>query len=193
MNANIVEIPIFPLQLKLQPGQQVPLRIFEPRYLDMVKKVAGKKEGFGIVQITAGGDVGPTPDIKPYGTLATIVDFDTLEDKLLGITILGERQFKIRNTWVEDSGLMMGSVEIVAPGNEEINFETGPDNAGPLDIKIAKQLGIPTREYVNALLKKQIKTEHLEPGDIVDGEKLTKTRVIFRYQGRSTYIDIEEK
>ncbi len=193
MNTNILEIPLFPLQLKFRPGDRVSLRIFEPRYLDMVKKVAGKKEGFGIVQITAGGDVGPTPAITTYGTLATIVDFDTLQDKLLGITVLGERQFKIRNTWVEESGLMMGSVEIVAPGDEQINLETSSENAGPLDIQIAKQLGIPTGEYVNALLKKQIKTEHIEPGEIVDGQKLTKTRVIFRYQGRSTYIDIEEK
>ncbi|MBF0357259.1 MAG: LON peptidase substrate-binding domain-containing protein [Magnetococcales bacterium] len=193
MKENILEIPIFPLHLKFMPGDRVPLRIFEPRYLDMVKKVAGKKEGFGIVQITEGGDVGPTPEIKPCGTLATIVDFDTLENKLLGITVLGERQFKIRNTWVEGSGLMMGSVKVADIGDEKINLQTDSENAGPLDIKIAKQLGIPTREYVNALLKKQIKTEHLEPGEIIDGEKLTKTRVIFRYQGRSTYIDIEEK
>nr|CRH05734.1 Peptidase S16, lon-like protein [Candidatus Magnetococcus massalia] len=107
-----MEIPLFPLHAELQPGDHLELRIFEPRYLQMIKRVAGKKEGFGIVQIVAGSDAGPTPVIVDHGILATLVDFEARPDGLLGIKVLGERTFKIDKTWVLDDGLMMGEVTL---------------------------------------------------------------------------------
>ncbi|MBF0620947.1 MAG: LON peptidase substrate-binding domain-containing protein [Magnetococcales bacterium] len=105
-----IEIPLFPLHTELLPAHQLALRIFENRYLDMVKQVAGKKESFGIVRILAGNDIGETPTTVSQGVLATIIDFETLSDGLLGITILGGRRFQVRQTWVLNNGLMMGRV-----------------------------------------------------------------------------------
>ncbi|MBF0380163.1 MAG: LON peptidase substrate-binding domain-containing protein [Magnetococcales bacterium] len=187
-----LEIPLFPLATKLVAGEQISLRIFEPRYLDMVKKVAGKKEGFGIVQILEGSDIDYNPTIASFGTLATIIDFETLPENLLGITVLGERHMQIFKTWSQEDGLIMAHVLPVDDSDSLINEEIGPENAGPLDRKVAKGLGIPTQEYVEALLNKRVKTEHLKAGSLVDGIKLNRTRVIFRYQGRSTFIDLDD-
>ncbi len=61
-----------------------------------------------------------------------------------------------------------------------------------MDRQIATGLGISTQEYVTALLGKRIQTEHLKPGTVIDGVKLSRSRVIFPYQDRSTYLDLDE-
>ncbi|MBF0370290.1 MAG: LON peptidase substrate-binding domain-containing protein [Magnetococcales bacterium] len=187
-----MEIPLFPLGSELKTGQRLSLRIFEPRYLEMIKRVAGKEEAFGIVRILSGHEVGETPTVVSHATLATIVDFDTLPDGLLGITVLGERPIRIHRTWVQADGLMMALVSPLPPRNQSMSRETHSEDAGPMDYQVAEGLGVPVAEYVQALLGKRVQTERLEAGTIVNGIKLAKTRVIFRYQGRSTYIELDE-
>ena len=41
--------PLFPLTINVLPGALLPLQIFEPRYIDMVKSSLSKSEGFCIV------------------------------------------------------------------------------------------------------------------------------------------------
>ncbi|MEG3639523.1 LON peptidase substrate-binding domain-containing protein [Magnetococcus sp. PR-3] len=111
---SMMEIPLFPLHVDLQPGQKLPLRIFEPRYLNMIKRVAGKTAAFGIVPIIEGSDAGAIPLIEERGTLVTITDFQKMPDGLLGITVLGEGPFKIHRTWTLEDGLLMGEISTVA-------------------------------------------------------------------------------
>ena len=40
--------PVFPLSINVLPGAYLPLQIFEPRYLDMVKNSLAREEGFCI-------------------------------------------------------------------------------------------------------------------------------------------------
>ncbi len=65
-------------------------------------------------------------------------------------------------------------------------------NAGAMDRQVAGGLGVPVEEYVEALLGKRVQTERLEKGDVVGGETLQKTRVIFRYKGRQTHLDLDD-
>ena len=44
----MAEIPLFPLPMVLFPGGKLPLQIFEPRYLDMVKNCMREEIGFEI-------------------------------------------------------------------------------------------------------------------------------------------------
>ena len=187
-----MKIPLFPLHGKLFPDKNIALRIFEPRYREMIKRVAGKKEAFGVVPILVGSDAGKTPTILPHGTLASIVDFDTLPDGLLGITIMGGRPFAVHHTWVLADGLMMGHVTPLTAAENSTIGETRSGNAGPLDHRVADGLGVPVDEYVLALLSKRVQTEFLGIGSHIDGIPLTKNRVIFRYQGRTTFIDLDE-
>ena len=104
------EIALFPLNTVLFPGGPLPLRIFEPRYLDMVRHCLREERGFGVVLIREGSEVGPA-EFEPVGTLARIVDFNTLPGGLLGLSNVGERRFRVRERRRQRDGLNVGAVE----------------------------------------------------------------------------------
>ena len=105
------ELPLFPLHTVLFPGGVLPLRIFEPRYLDMVSACLRADSGFGVVAIREGRETGGQPtSIHPVGTLARIVDFDRLDDGLLGITCLGVQRLRVIGHRVRPDQLLIGQV-----------------------------------------------------------------------------------
>jgi uncharacterized protein len=110
--ASTAEIPLFPLNTVLFPGGPLPLRIFEPRYVDMVRYCMREHAPFGVVLIRAGVEAGGTvTSTADIGTSARIVDFFQMPDGLLGIRCIGERKFKVLERRVQSDGLNMGKVE----------------------------------------------------------------------------------
>lgn len=105
-----LDIPLFPLSAVLFPGGPLQLRIFEPRYLDMVRECARSGAGFGVCLILQGREVGEPAVPAAVGTLARITDFYTLPDGLLGIAAEGCARFRVLSTRVRDNGLMHGRV-----------------------------------------------------------------------------------
>ena len=112
------EIPLFPLRTVLFTGGRLPLRIFEPRYVDMVSWCMREQSGFGVVLIrealearTAADD--DQPRIFNIGTYATIVDFNRLSDGLLGIISTGGGKFRVLASYERPDHLMMGEVEML--------------------------------------------------------------------------------
>jgi Lon protease-like protein len=103
-------IPLFPLNVVLFPGGPLPLRIFEPRYVDMVKRCMRESAPFGVVLIRDGAETGAA-ETCAVGTSARIVDFHQLPDGLLGLSCLGERRFRIRSHRRQTDGLNIGEVE----------------------------------------------------------------------------------
>ncbi len=106
----VSELPLFPLSTVLFPGGRVSLRIFEPRYLDLVKRCGRSGEGFGICLILDGREVGDPATPAAHGTEAVIVDFSMTDDGLLGLTVEGRRRFHVERTRVRDDGLLLGDV-----------------------------------------------------------------------------------
>lgn len=112
MNAPAGErIPLFPLQTVLFPGGPLPLRIFEPRYVDMVGRCMRNGSGFGVVLILEGGETGGVSSTAEVGTEATIEDFSRLPDGLLGLMCRGGRRFRLLSRERETDGLNVGNVE----------------------------------------------------------------------------------
>ena len=107
------EIPLFPLNTVLFPGGVLPLRIFEPRYLAMVKRCMREGSAFGVALIQSGRETDAQVVACSVGTLAQIVDFDQLPDKLLGITTRGTQRFRSLNARVRDDGLHVSQVELL--------------------------------------------------------------------------------
>lgn len=108
------ELPLFPLGTVLFPGGTLPLQIFEPRYLDLVKRCMREDAPFGVVLLREGAEAGRAdapPAIAPVGTEARIVDFTQLSNGLLGITSRGGPRFRVRRHRVADDGLIIGEVE----------------------------------------------------------------------------------
>jgi hypothetical protein len=112
------ELPLFPLNTVLFPGGILPLRIFEPRYLDMVKDCMRNNHGFGVCMIIQGEEVGQNTASAALGCEARIVDFDQTPDGLLAITALGERRFHVEQVKIRSNGLVMGEVSWLAPAQD---------------------------------------------------------------------------
>jgi uncharacterized protein len=111
------DLPLFPLSTVLFPGATLSLRIFETRYLDMIRDCARHGTGFGICLILEGEEVGDPSMPAAIGTLAHISDFHTLPDGLLGIHAQGTQRFHALRTRVRDNGLIHAEVELL-PENE---------------------------------------------------------------------------
>jgi hypothetical protein len=105
-----MQVPLFPLHTVLYPEGPLPLRIFEPRYLDMISECLRNDHRFGVLLIKDGGETGPatTYDI---GTLARISDWYQGSDGLLGVTAVGEERFRLLSAERRKNGLHVGQIE----------------------------------------------------------------------------------
>ncbi len=108
-------LPLFPLHTVLFPGGPLALRIFEPRYLDMVRRCTREQTSFGVVAILEGAEAGAAARIATVGTEARIVDFDALPDGLLGIRCLGGGRLRVLRRWQQGDGLNLAEVQPLPP------------------------------------------------------------------------------
>ena len=93
-------LPLFPLDTVLFPGGVLPLKIFETRYIDMVRDCMKRDAPFGVVRIKSGKEVGAAAEPDRVGCLAHIVEWDMPELGLLLLQISGSQRFRIMETRV---------------------------------------------------------------------------------------------
>lgn len=106
-------IPLFPLHAVLFPGAPLPLRIFEPRYTDMISQCLKNGTGFGVCLIREGNEVGNAASTHEIGSMAEIVDWHMRQDGLLGIVVKGGKRFRIVKQFVESNQLLKAEVELL--------------------------------------------------------------------------------
>lgn len=104
-------LPLFPLHTVLLPGATLALRVFERRYLDMVRDCGRNGHGFGICMIVEGGEAGEPALPAAFGTEAVVEDFGTDGGGLLTLQVRGMRRFQVQRTRVRDNGLIMAEVQ----------------------------------------------------------------------------------
>ncbi len=107
-----VDMPLFPLGSVLFPGGRLHLRIFEPRYLDLVRECARNGSPFGVCLILVGHETGEPAVPAAIGTLARISDFDRDEDGLLGIVAEGGARFRVARSRIRVDGLLRGDAKL---------------------------------------------------------------------------------
>ena len=108
-------LPLFPLSATLVPYGRMPLQIFEQRYLELVKTSMRSGESFGIVRIERGAEVSTSdlPTLAAMGSVASIVDWDQLDNGLLGITVQGGARFRPLKTWRQEDGLIQAEIDLL--------------------------------------------------------------------------------
>jgi uncharacterized protein len=111
---NLDQIPLFPLNAVLFPGGPLKLRIFEPRYVDMIGRCMREGSSFGVAMIVEGTEAGGPATTATIGTSARIVDFEKLPDGLLGITAVGDRCFRLESVRRQADGLNVAEIEWLA-------------------------------------------------------------------------------
>jgi Lon protease-like protein len=111
---TLSSLPLFPLGTVLFPGGVLPLRIFEVRYLDMIRKCHKAGAPFGVVSLTQGTEVrhpGAKEAFASVGTLATIGEFETPRPGLMMIRAMGAQRFRITSSDQLRHGLWVADVE----------------------------------------------------------------------------------
>ena len=111
------EIPLFLLNTVLHSGGRLELRVFETRYMDMVKSCLRHATAFGVCLLAQGDEVvqpGSLP-ASPHsvGTLARIVDWDMPQMGILNIVVQGEMRFRILAHHESSDGLIWAQAELL--------------------------------------------------------------------------------
>lgn len=103
-------LALFPLRTVLFPDGPLPLRIFEPRYLDMISRCLKENRHFGVLLLRSGSETGDARTVN-IGTLARINDWYQGSDGILGITAVGVERFRLRSYVRQDDGLYVGNID----------------------------------------------------------------------------------
>ena len=188
MDPISAELPLFPLGTVLFQGGNLQLQIFEPRYLDMVSACMRDDLPFGVVLIRTGSDTwrpgSAGPDLFQIGTEARIVDFNQLGNGRLGITVCGQRKFRVREVTEQADHLLRGTVTFLPeepvmaveqehqelvdlltellthPGVQQLNLDIDLSDARSVGWRLSELLPIEA-EIKQSLLQLQLPRERL--------------------------------
>jgi len=108
------EIALFPLHTVLFPGGLLPLRVFEPRYMEMATACLRERMPFGVCLIREGSEVGAPAVPHAVGCLARITQWDMQQLGVLSITVRGEGRFRVLEKRVQRDGLIRSEIELLA-------------------------------------------------------------------------------
>ena len=100
---------LFALDCHILPDGRLPLRLFEPHHLQILKESFIDDQGFGIV-MTTNATPSATHDISPIGTRVQVIDFDILDDGVLGVTVIGLERFRIENSYLDHQDVLRATV-----------------------------------------------------------------------------------
>jgi uncharacterized protein len=120
---------MFPLEVAMLPGEELPLRIFEPRYTALVSDcLATDDPSFGVVLIAAGREVGGGDTRSDVGALAHITEVANFGDGRYRLRcVIGERIRVVE--WQPDDPYPRAVVE------------TWPDEPGePVDVAAVRDV-----------------------------------------------------
>lgn len=109
-------LPLFPLHTVLFPEGDLSLRVFETRYIDMVRDCLREGRPFGVCLIREGSEVGEPAMPYEIGTSALIIDTGMRVEGLLGIYTRGQRRFRIRGMEAQPDRLVLAEVDWLAEG-----------------------------------------------------------------------------
>jgi hypothetical protein len=89
----------------------------------LIKSCLRDNHGFVVILISAGKEVGDTPETYSIGSYVDIVDWEMLENGLFGITIEAKHRVRVTNPSALDDGLMTGEIETLPqPEQADSNF-----------------------------------------------------------------------
>jgi Lon protease-like protein len=107
-------IPLFPLNVVLLPGADLPLHIFEPRYLEMVDRCLKEKSEFGVLLALPKG-------VARVGCTAEIIEVAKRhEDETMDILTVGRERFRVID-FFEENPLAEGQVDYLEDRDTAVN------------------------------------------------------------------------
>lgn len=112
-----MELPLFLLNTVLHSGGRLELRVFETRYMDMVKACLRTDTPFGVCLLEQGEEVAAkhgAPSVPHrVGTLAKIADWDMPQLGILNLVVHGGERFRVLEHRTQPDGLVRAEVELL--------------------------------------------------------------------------------
>lgn len=129
-----MELALFPLHTVLSPGVALPLKVFEDRYREMVRRCLEDDKPFGVVLIRDGREVGPgATSIATVGTVAEIREASKYSDGRYDLLVVGTRRFRIESVAVGRQPYLVAEVT-------ELDEPVGdPDRAQRLTVEVTER------------------------------------------------------
>ncbi len=113
-SADALWLPLFPLHAVLFPDGIMPLRIFEARYIDMVRDCMRRDAPFGVVLLKSGSENGHEAKPEDVGCIAHITSWDMPQFGLLQLRTRGGLRFRIHATRHDANNRLEGRVDLIA-------------------------------------------------------------------------------
>ena len=135
-----MELPLFPLHTVLFPGGQLPLKIFEQRYMEMAKTCLRDASTFGVCAIREGREVGAPAMPARVGCMATIGEWDMPQLGVLHILARGTQRFGVRSYRDNGMGLLIATVDLI---------ENEPPSAISEEFTALIEIGSKLQDYTN--------------------------------------------
>jgi hypothetical protein len=126
-----MRVALFPLSTVLFPEGVLPLRVFEARYMDMVRDCMRDQAPFGVCLISQGTEVGQPAQTEAVGCLAHIGDWDMQQLGVLNIRCRGGQRFRVLERAVEANGLVRAEVELI---DDDDDCPLAPEHAACADL-----------------------------------------------------------
>lgn len=96
------------------------LRIFEPRYVRMVKEACANNTTFVLCMLNSQGNESLNQHIQPIGTECQVIDFDLMDDGFLGIKVMGLTCVAIDDIEIQHDQLRTGRCQMLKPWNGDV-------------------------------------------------------------------------
>lgn len=112
---------LFPLQaVVLFPGMELPLTVFEPRYLQLTRECTHNDEPFGVLLLKDGREVGiNNSDPFEIGTTAHITEVSDAAGGRLSVTAIGRHRFKV-HSFIRDNPYLAAQVEFLQDASHQM-------------------------------------------------------------------------
>jgi Lon protease-like protein len=98
------KLPVFPLPgALLLPRADLPLNIFEPRYLEMISDALSGERMIGIIQPRDDSDTAERPELMKVGCAGRITSYAETPDGRMLVTLTGVSRFSIKSELAVDT------------------------------------------------------------------------------------------
>ena len=155
--------PMFPLESVRLPGEDLPLRIFEPRYGALVRECLDGAREFGVVLIAAGREVGGEDARCDVGSMAHIVNCQDLGDGLYILECDMRERIRV-TTWLEDDPYPRADVQ---PWPDEPGLTVTIDDIGVVEDRVMEIFERIAAAQEATLPSRSMLIGEPEPGDDV--------------------------
>ena len=118
---TLTRVALFPLSTVLFPQGVLPLRVFEARYMDMVRDCMREGTSFGVCLITdsKGSDTDIAPATADVGCLTRITAWDMQQLGLLQIRTVGGERFRLLASEPQPNGLLIGEIDLIGADEDQ--------------------------------------------------------------------------